>query len=107
MCLGFIWAPRGGYPPHGAEPDLLSGARERIVQGRPFHPEGPANRRFTRTRIESAQDRRQFFLANGLGPSAPFPAALGGRQARFDAFLRQGAFVLSQRPEHTEQEGAL
>jgi hypothetical protein len=59
---------------------LLGGAQKCIVQRRPFHPEGPTNRCFACARVQGGQDRGEFFLADGLGPSAPFPPALRGCQ---------------------------
>jgi len=47
------------------------------------------------------------FGADRAGASPAFPAAPRGLQAGPNAFLRQGAFVLGQRPKHTEEEGPL
>ena len=74
-----------------AEHGRLGGPCQRIIQRRAFDPEGPTNRRFARAQVQGSPNRREFFLADGLGPSTPFPAALGGGQPGLDTFLRQGA----------------
>src|SRR5712692_11282415 len=86
---------------------LPLGAQERIVQRGAFDAKRPTDRGFARASLYGSQDGGQFFVANRLGPSAAFAPALGRRQAGLDAFLRQGALVLGQGPEHTEQERAL
>jgi len=45
-----------------------------------------------------------FSAADRLGPSPAFPAASGGLQPGPNAFLRQRAFILSQRSKDTQQE---
>ena len=79
---------------------ICSATCEGIVQRGALDTECPANRRFARASVQGSPDRGEFFITDDLGPSTPFPTAPRGRQARLDAFLRQGAFVLGQSTEH-------
>ncbi len=57
--------------------------------------------------MQGSEDGLPLFGAACLGPSPAFPSALCGLQPSPNAFLHQRAFVLGQRPKHTQEERPL
>jgi hypothetical protein len=61
-----------------------------------------ADRGFAGSSMQGCNDDLQFFVADRLGPSSVFSAAPRRLQTGPNAFLRERAFVLGQRPKVTE-----
>src|SRR5262249_57029492 len=78
---------------------LRCSTRQGFIKGGTLHPEGPAERGFAGSRMQGGEDGHQLFGADGLRPSPTCPAASCGLQPGPNPFLRQGAFILRQRPK--------